>query len=103
MPQFFPKKENSAQPEGRKAGEVVGEMQYRIGREVVEDYLAALDEFKSPGPVELHPRIFPEVISEPLAIIFENSWRTGEIPTDWRRANVVPILKKREIIITSSV
>uniref|UniRef100_A0A803T918 Reverse transcriptase domain-containing protein n=1 Tax=Anolis carolinensis TaxID=28377 RepID=A0A803T918_ANOCA len=35
-----------------------------------------------------------EVISEPLAIIFESSWRTGEVPADWRRANVVPIFKK---------
>ena len=33
-------------------------------------------------------------ISEPLAIIFEKSWRTGEVPMDWRRASVVPIFKK---------
>ena len=31
-----------------------------------------------------------------LEIIFENSWRTGEVPTDWRRANVVPIFKKEK-------
>ncbi|XP_075789726.1 uncharacterized protein LOC112544972 [Pelodiscus sinensis] len=30
---------------------------------------------------------------EPLAIIFENSWRLGEIPDDWKKANV-PIFKK---------
>uniref|UniRef100_A0A803SMX6 Reverse transcriptase domain-containing protein n=1 Tax=Anolis carolinensis TaxID=28377 RepID=A0A803SMX6_ANOCA len=35
-----------------------------------------------------------EVISEPLAIIFESSWRTGQVPADWRRANVVPIFKE---------
>ncbi|CAM4557649.1 unnamed protein product, partial [Caretta caretta] len=34
------------------------------------------------------------VIAEPLAIIFENSWRTGEVPDDWKKANVVPIFKK---------
>ncbi|XP_073404440.1 uncharacterized protein [Dendrobates tinctorius] len=52
---------------------------------------------KSPGPDELHPRVLKEIaeeIFEPLSIIFENSWRTGEVPEDWRRANVVPIFKK---------
>ncbi|CAM5078395.1 unnamed protein product [Eretmochelys imbricata] len=49
------------------------------------------------GLDELHPRVLKElaaVIAEPLAIIFENSWRTGEVPDDWKKANVVPIFKK---------
>ncbi|CAM5146678.1 unnamed protein product [Natator depressus] len=49
------------------------------------------------GPDALHPRVLKElmdVIAEPLAIIFENSWRSGEVPEDWRKANVVPIFKK---------
>ncbi|CAM4629674.1 unnamed protein product [Lepidochelys kempii] len=49
------------------------------------------------GPDELHPRVLKElaaVIAELLAIIFENSWRTGEVPDDWKKANVVPIFKK---------
>ncbi|CAM4490449.1 unnamed protein product [Lepidochelys olivacea] len=29
-----------------------------------------------------------------LAIIFENSWQSGEVPDDWKKANVVPIFKK---------
>ncbi|CAM4546156.1 unnamed protein product [Caretta caretta] len=52
---------------------------------------------KSMRPDELHPRVLKElaaVIAEPLAIIFENSWRTGEVPDDWKKANVVPIFKK---------
>ncbi|CAM4590882.1 unnamed protein product [Caretta caretta] len=64
-------------------------------------YLSAmqekLDVHKSMGPDELHPRVLKElaaVIAEPLAIIFENSWRTGEVPDDWKKANVVPIFKK---------
>ncbi|CAM5081664.1 unnamed protein product [Natator depressus] len=49
------------------------------------------------GPDALHPRVLKElaaVIAEPLAIIFENSWRSGEVPDDWKKANVVPIFKK---------
>ncbi|CAM5165031.1 unnamed protein product [Natator depressus] len=37
-----------------------------------------------------------DVIAEPLAIIFENSWRSGEVPDDWKKANVVPIFKKEK-------
>uniref|UniRef100_A0A670HPH4 Gypsy retrotransposon integrase-like protein 1 n=1 Tax=Podarcis muralis TaxID=64176 RepID=A0A670HPH4_PODMU len=60
-------------------------------------FMVVVDAYLSPGPDELHPRVLKEladVISEPLAVIFENSWRTGEVPADWRRANVVPIFKK---------
>ncbi|CAM5178111.1 unnamed protein product [Eretmochelys imbricata] len=49
------------------------------------------------GPDALHPRVLKElvdVIAEPLAIIFENSWRMGEVLDDWKKANVVPIFKK---------
>ncbi|CAM4557775.1 unnamed protein product [Caretta caretta] len=49
------------------------------------------------GPDALHPRVLKEladVIAEPLAIIFENSWRSVEVPDDWKKANVVPIFKK---------
>ncbi|CAM5131349.1 unnamed protein product [Natator depressus] len=45
----------------------------------------------------LHLRVLKEladVIAEPLVIIFENSWRLGEVPDDWKKANVVPIFKK---------
>ncbi|CAM4529551.1 unnamed protein product [Caretta caretta] len=51
----------------------------------------------SMGPDALHLRVLKEladVIAEPLAIIFENSWRSGEVPDDWKKANVVPIFKK---------
>uniref|UniRef100_A0A803THE0 SGNH hydrolase-type esterase domain-containing protein n=1 Tax=Anolis carolinensis TaxID=28377 RepID=A0A803THE0_ANOCA len=71
-----------------------GKSNPKIGKQVVQEHLAALNEFKSPGPDQLHPRVLKElaeVISEPLAIIFESSWRMGEVPADWRSANVVPI------------
>ncbi|CAM4560229.1 unnamed protein product [Lepidochelys kempii] len=68
-----------------------------VEKEVVRDYLEKLDEHKSMGPYELHLRALKElvdVIAEPLAVIFENTWRSGEVPNDWKKANVVPIFKK---------
>ena len=49
------------------------------------------------GSDGMHPRVLrelAEVIAEPLSIIFERSWRTGEVPEVWRIANVTPIFKK---------
>jgi len=39
-------------------------------------------------------RELADVIAEPLSIVFERSWRTGEVPEDWRKANITPIFKK---------
>jgi len=48
-------------------------------------------------PDGMHPQVLRElvdVIDEPLSIIFERFWRTGEVPEDWRKANVTPVFKK---------
>ncbi|CAM4661454.1 unnamed protein product [Lepidochelys olivacea] len=68
-----------------------------VEKEVVLDYLEKLDDHKSMGSDVLHQRVLKElvdVIAEPLATIFENSWPSGEVPDDWKKANVVPIFKK---------
>jgi len=39
-------------------------------------------------------RELADVIAEPLSIIFERSWRTGEVPENWRKASIIPIFKK---------
>ncbi|CAM4559525.1 unnamed protein product [Lepidochelys olivacea] len=68
-----------------------------VKEEVVRDYLEKLDVHKSMGPDALHLRVLKElvdVIAEPLAIIFENSWQKRDVPDDWKKANVVPIFKK---------
>jgi len=51
------------------------------------------------GPGGMHPRVLREladVTAEPLSIIFERSWRTGEVPEDWRKASVTPVFKKED-------
>ena len=49
------------------------------------------------GPDGLHPRVLREladVVAKPLSIILQQSWLTGDVPEDWRLANVTPIFKK---------
>ncbi|KFQ84024.1 hypothetical protein N337_09932, partial [Phoenicopterus ruber ruber] len=65
-----------------------------IQGEMVSDLLHHLDTHKSMGPDEIHTRVLrelAEVLTKPLSIIYQQSWLTGEVPVDWRSANVTPI------------
>ena len=65
--------------------------------EMVAKKLEKLNKFKSSGPDNMHPHLLKEAaisMSVPLSMIFRESLRTGETPTDWRSANVTPIFKK---------
>ncbi|KFP93896.1 hypothetical protein N329_00086, partial [Haliaeetus albicilla] len=63
------------------------------------DHLRNLQVHKSMAPDEVHPQVLREVVDEvakPLSIIFETSWQSGEVPTDWKRGNTTSIFKKGE-------
>ncbi|KFW77834.1 RNA-directed DNA polymerase from mobile element jockey, partial [Phalacrocorax carbo] len=65
--------------------------------EAVYDLLLHQDTHKSMGPDGIHPRVLrqqPEEQAKPLSIIYQQSWLTGEVPDDWRFADVTPIYKK---------
>ncbi|XP_069183507.1 uncharacterized protein [Procambarus clarkii] len=72
-------------------------------REVTADevmkQLTTLNETKAGGPDKVSPRLLKEAaqaLSEPLARIYNESLTKGELPSCWRKANVVPNFKKED-------
>ena len=66
-----------------------------INETIVKKEIDKLKSTKSPGPDELYPRIIKEckdVISKPLTNIFRKSIDSGEVPSLWKKANVIPII-----------
>lgn len=65
----------------------------------VRDWLGRLMCHKSMGPDGIYPEVprkLADVAAKVLSITFEKSWRTGEAPDEWTKANVTLILQKEE-------
>lgn len=65
----------------------------------VWDHLYKRDIQKSMGLGRMHPRLLgglANIIAEAYCNIFDRSWSLGEVPADWKRANITPIYKNRK-------
>ena len=59
--------------------------------------LTSINPNKAAGPDNIKPKLLKELATEIapiLTIIFRKSLDTGEVPSDWRNANVSPVLKR---------
>ena len=68
-----------------------------ITENMVEDEIKILKITKSPGPDGIHPMMLIKLASylkKPLTLLFNKTLETGDIPTDWKRANISSIFKK---------
>eukprot|EP00061_Rhincodon_typus_P012655 g38532.t1 len=70
---------------------------FEIKKEVVLDLLKSIKMDNSPGPDGIYPRLWREArgeIAGALNKISASLPATGEVPEDWREANVVRLFKK---------
>jgi len=79
---------SSAEPDGLKITFTVDQ---------VRDKLLKLQENKSAGPDGFHPMVMRQCASEltvPLCAVFQESYESGQLPQDWKLANISAILRK---------
>lgn len=81
---------------GRITRNTEGRAKVRIGKDRSEEYLTALNEWKSTGHDELHLGMLENSQSHE-AIISENSCMTSEVPAGRRKANIIMPNFKRPI------
>ena len=69
----------------------------RVTQDMVKEEISAINANKSCGPDDIHPRLLKELthhISRPIALLLNKTMEDGEIPEEWKQANVSPIFKK---------
>ena len=70
---------------------------FTISHTAVRKILLNIKTNKAQGPDKIHGKVLKECavsLAYPLSIIFNTCFRTGQLPLEWKIANVVPIHKK---------
>ena len=86
-----PNLENCSFSQGKSVAEV------RVTSEAVRKKLQELKVDKAQGPDLLPPKVLKELSAElalPLTLLFNTSLETGDLPRDWKTAEVTAIFKK---------
>jgi hypothetical protein len=81
----------------RTSGECMLNPEEIFSTEAVYNALIHLDQSKSMGNDKISPIVLKraaESLAVPLSLIFIESFRSSEIPSEWRDANITPIFKK---------
>ena len=86
-------------PETTQHPDLLQAMQYlQIDEKDVLKRLQYLDVNKSAGPDQIHGRVLKElasVVAAPLTEIYQKTLNEGTVPSDWKKAIVSPIYKKK--------
>lgn len=64
-----------------------------VREDQVGDHLRNLNTQQCVGPGETHPRVPREpadAVAKPLAMIFEKSWQSSDVPGAWKKRNIAP-------------
>ena len=72
-----------------------------ITEDMILQQLEFLDGSKSPGPDGIHPNLlkrFSKYFANILFYIFNKSFESGILLSDWKSANIVPIHKKTKLL-----
>ena len=73
------------------------EVSSRVAGDIVVKLLRNIKTSKAPGPDGLPDRMLQECAAEiapAITAIFQKSVDSGELPEDWKDANVTPVFKK---------
>ncbi|KAJ7402117.1 RNA-directed DNA polymerase from mobile element jockey [Pitangus sulphuratus] len=68
-----------------------------VSKDQIYDHLMNLHVYNSMAHDEIYPRVLREladVVAKLLSIIFGKPQQSGEVPDDWKRGNIAPILTK---------
>ena len=78
----------------------------RVTEDMVKEEISAINGVngnKSCGADDIHPRLLKELtnhISRPIALLLNKTMEDGEIPEEWKQANLSPIFKKCQKLST---